>query len=282
MFLLIHIFRWFKNLIRFPCQTLDLINKDYLKDRINSKNKKKVLIIGVPKSGTTLIESILDLLGYVNHSRSFFRVFNDKGLSHPHDLSEKMLSSFPELGKTYLKRHSHFSNNNFKLIKKYNYFTIFVFRNLKDLLISRYLHILLWEKHWQHKAIKNLSIIKGFKKSLTYNVGHEQYDIPIIYYSNWIKNWKNKLKNSNYLILNFDDYQNKPDLYLKKIINYLGEEKVNINEIKKKIKKKNLNLNLKKNLFHQLIPNTYNSKSYNYKKKLKNVNINMILKKVKK
>lgn len=282
MIYLIHLLRWFKNFLKFPIQSVIAIINDIFKDIKNKKSQKKVLIIGVPKSGTTIVENIFQNLGYVNQARSFLRLFDDKNLLHPHDLSEKMLKRIPQNKKTFLKRHTHYSKKNLYLIKKYEFKTIFIFRNLKDIMISRYLHILNWKNHWQHAAIKNLDTVEGFKKSLTYNVGHEKYDIPIIYYYDWLKNWKKVLKNhSDFCILKYDNFKKKPNPYIKKIISFVGEDTRKVMYIKKKINLKKNEEKFFNNLNSKLNPNTYNKQTKIYRKELSKVNIKKIIRDLK-
>ena len=79
MIRLLHIYRWLKKFIIFPKQFLKLLYQDYKTDKANENKSYKykfILIIGLPKSGTTLIEKILRSLGYIDQSTSPLRIFN--------------------------------------------------------------------------------------------------------------------------------------------------------------------------------------------------------------
>ena len=68
----LHLYRWIIKLIFYPKQFLKLLKTDIgydLKPKINNKNKF-IFVIGLPKSGTTLIEEILYNIGYVDLSTS--------------------------------------------------------------------------------------------------------------------------------------------------------------------------------------------------------------------
>jgi len=72
--------------------------KDFKYDYFPTEDNKNkfILVIGLPKSGTTLIEEILYELGYVDLTNSFFRIYNNHNLKHPHDISEEMFKFVPK------------------------------------------------------------------------------------------------------------------------------------------------------------------------------------------
>ena len=71
---------------------------DLKKDKLSKNIKIKPHIIwcaGLPKSGTTLIEEILEYYA-VSAKKSLLRLYDDSGLDHVHGISEKLFSSFPK------------------------------------------------------------------------------------------------------------------------------------------------------------------------------------------
>mgnify|MGYP001200595764 CR=1 FL=1 len=264
MKLLIHILKQIKVFIKFPTQFLKILFSDIKKDFfINNKKKyNKVLIIGVQKSGTTLIEWILSEMGYVNQVTSPLRILYDKNLNYVHDLSSEMLSYVPEKKFTFLKRHSEATPENLKIIENTNFKIILSVRDLKQVMISRYLHIISDKNFPQYYKFKNLGYIEGFRLSLIKN--HIKGEVPILIFKNWLNNWQSLVaeKKLNYLILNYDDFKNKEIKYIKKMIDYLEIKDCDPEVIFKKhlkriekMKNKKLEENLKKNLHSQ----TYNS-----------------------
>tara|TARA_Y100000816_G_C25993205_1_gene518823 strand:- start:48 stop:920 length:873 start_codon:yes stop_codon:yes gene_type:complete len=264
MKLLIHILKQIKVFIKFPTQFLKILFSDIKKDFfINHKKKyNKVLIIGVQKSGTTLIEWILSEMGYVNQVTSPLRILHDKNLNYVHDLSSEMLSYVPEKKFTFLKRHSEATPENLKIIENTNFKIILSVRDLKQVMISRYLHIISDKNFPQYYEFKNLGYIEGFRLSLIKN--HIKGEVPILIFKNWLNNWQSLVaeKKLNYLILNYDDFKNKEIKYIKKMIDYLEIKDCDPEVIFKKhlkriekMKNKKLEENLKKNLHSQ----TYNS-----------------------
>ena len=65
------------------------IRKDFFSRNFNSDHKF-VWCAGLPKSGTTMIEDILDELPYVKFDSSLLRNFDNRNLNHPHGISNEM------------------------------------------------------------------------------------------------------------------------------------------------------------------------------------------------
>ena len=271
----IHILKQFKTFLKFPIQFLNILLNDIKKDFFYSHKKKynKVLIIGVQKSGTTLIEWILSEIGYVNQVISPLRIFYDKNLNYVHDLSYKMLSYVPDKKFTFLKRHTEATAENLKMIKDTDFKIILSIRDLKQIMISRYLHIISDKKFPQYNKFKDLGYAEGFRLSLIEN--HQKGEAPIKIFKDWLKNWDTVIKEKKIscLILNYNDFKNNEKNYIAKIIKYLEvedcyENTIYIKHMKKikKLKNKKLEDNLKKNLHSQ----TYNSLFDDIKLRLNN------------
>ena len=274
----IHLVRWIFKFVKFPVQFCRLLYYDIKDDLSNLDTLKKknfILVIGLPKSGTTLIEQILRSLGYLDQAASPLRIFDNRNLKNPHDISENMLRRVPKNKLSFLKLHSHFSEDNLRLIKKYNPKVILSFRNLKDVLISRYNHIISDKNHRHHDEIVGLDYNDGFKKSLIIQNSINTPIRPLDYFFYWIKNWKNEIKKRhlNFLVLDYENYNLNKKKYIKSIVNYIGIKDINIEELLVKIESNYSNIknnNLEKNLKKFIKPQTFNKKSNELKKKLKN------------
>ncbi len=276
MIFLIHIYRCLKRFLKFPIQfsknLLNDLKKDYFSNSIKSQ---RVLVLGLPKSGTTMIERILDELGYVNQTISSLRLFDIRNLKHHHDLSAQMLSLIPKNKNTFLKRHTEASKRNLDLISSGNFKVIVSIRNLLDVMISRYLHMISDKSLPQYNLYKDLNYIDGFKKSLIVN--HRQNEIPINIFENWIENWLKEINQnkSKYCLLNYDDYKRDNLEYYKKIFHFLNldtreaEAILQANLIhEKKLKNQSLEKNLKTNLNAQ----TFNKNSSKVREIIKSDN----------
>ncbi len=272
-----------KSLILRPLQTLKWIKEDYKKDSLSGQYNSKYKFVwcaGLPKSGTTLIEKIFDNLPYVRQNNSFNRIFYTGFLEHDHGITNDMFSNFPKNKYTFLKTHTHYEKKYEEIALKNNLKIIISVRDLRDMLVSRYFHIMADSKHWLHAKIKNLNFTDGFIISLQERESHEQPK-ALEYYYYWILNWLKISKEKNYLVLWFEDYKKDPVNYINSILKYINFNNFSAEEIEKKIqkdRKKNLTLseNLKeygrsrttlrkglagewKNLFDDKISNYFNS-----------------------
>lgn len=276
MIFIIHILRWIVKFIKFPIQFLKLFYEDLKDDFKNKKINRKqkfVFVIGLPKSGTTLIEQILRSLGYIDQSSSPLRILDNRNLKNPHDISEEMFKRIPKSKLSFLKLHTHFSEENLDIIKRFNPKVIITFRNLTDVLISRFNHIISDKNHRHHKDVINLNYFDGFKKSLLIKNSKDTPIKPLDYFYFWIKDWKQAIdsRNLNFLTLNYENYDLNKSKYVKSILDFLEIDDVNLEEllVRMRINHDKIKANsLEKNLKKFIKPQTFNKNSKDIKKKL--------------
>ena len=100
-----------KNILNNPIEGYLEFIEDYKKDNkykdiIN--DKEKIWICGLPKSGTTLIEQILDFLPYLRTDRSICRIFPNKDELNVKNF-KNYLNYFPDNKFSYVKTHLEFN-----------------------------------------------------------------------------------------------------------------------------------------------------------------------------
>lgn len=216
--------------------------EDYKKDKqafILKKKHNLVWICSLPKSGSTLVEEILNFYPYVKLDRSLKRFYFKGNLSHAHDISYDMFASAPNDKLSFIKTHTHFNDTVIDIYNKFEPKIIFTFRDLRDVLISRYYHILADSTHRHHKIISKMPQKEGFICSFENNELNKDYPV-IDYYYNWIKNWKTKKDSINHLELWYEDYVTNPDYFLNKIVNFIGENPDELGLLKDFIKKEEI------------------------------------------
>lgn len=179
-------------LVKFPKDTFKSLKRDLNKDLLVKResieySQNFVFIAGLPKSGTTWIEALWsEVPGFVQYDKSLVRNFNFlHTLASPHDLSPQMFSNVPTDKYSFLKRHTHYSQENVAILDSFNIKPIVVIRDLRDMMISRYHHVMAEQAHWMHEELQNLKFDDGFVVSL----GLTSKEGPLAYYNDWIKGW---------------------------------------------------------------------------------------------
>ena len=238
----IYYFKFFlKSTLLHPIQSIKELSSDISKDKKGhqfSSQNYFVWCAGLPKSGTTLIEEIFEILPYVNMSNSLKRIYYPGKLDHDHGVSEIMMSGVPDNKYTFLKTHTHFSEKYEKIVTQKNAKIIISVRDLRDMMISRYYHILADKTHWFHESIKDLSFEDGFIKSINKKKRNEKENSVIEYYYFWIENWLKIANQKKYLVLWYEDYIDNPINYVQKILNYINFDEFSAEDILEKIKVK--------------------------------------------
>ena len=241
-----------KYLLRDPLNFFFDLNKDFKKDKNSHKHKSTHYLVwcaGLPKSGSTLIEEIFEELPYVRVDQSLIRSFNNENLDHPHAIGENFFSSLPDKKYSFLKTHTHYKKEYLNIAKKHEARIIISLRDIRDVMISRYHHVLLDKNHWQHKYIYGLSFNEGFPRSLLQKKDQDYYKpIDLVYY--WIRDWLKISREHDLLVLWYEDYIDNPINYINKILTYIGFQNYSANDIHSnillnlKLKQKGLKANL--------------------------------------
>lgn len=201
-----------------PFQANKEVFEDFKKDFLLSKklNYQKIIwLCGLPKSGTTLIGSIMNFIGYVEGNKSALRKFDCSGIKHPHEITDGFFKYFPKGKYTFVKTHTHHKPKYIEIANRYNTTNIVTLRDIRPMMLSRYWHVMADQNHWQHKFIKDLNFEEGFRNSLTYGYSYKKLS-PIEYYQKWIIDWLKNKDDAN-LILWFEDYKSNPIEYIRKI-----------------------------------------------------------------
>jgi hypothetical protein len=117
---------------------------------------------GLPKSGTTRIEQLFRQLPYIDASRSLLRRRRLRELHHDHDLSPCFVRSQSSHRYTFIKTHSHYLGFTVEVSLELGTGLLVTSRDLRDMMISRYCHVLADKSHWKHNLIADLPREEGF------------------------------------------------------------------------------------------------------------------------
>lgn len=199
-------------------ETLQDFKNDYQANRTSL-----VWVAGLPKSGTTMIEQILSTCGFVQGNKSVLRRWKPYPLDHVHGICDGHFRFFPHGKKTFLKTHTHFDYKYMKIAEAYDVKILISIRDIRDMMISRYFHIMSDKRHWQHEVIFDLPPLEGFQLSCTEKKDLESLR-PIDYYTYWISEWVKKAPEYDALVLQYEDYYLARDDYLNRIMSHIGAD----------------------------------------------------------
>ena len=140
--------------------------------------KHRILFLaGLPKSGTTWMRNLLCMVpGY--HART---IYDPSRLVILHDISPLVFELMPRYGKSVIKLHTRYSPENFATICQYVKKFIVMYRDLRDMCVSRYFHVLNEESHRHHGLYKSLTEEEGILHSI---------NIARLEYVAWVRDWQ--------------------------------------------------------------------------------------------
>lgn len=261
----------FKNFFTSPIILINEILADIKKDYGEKIFYNKVWICGLPKSGTTLVEKILDNLPYVSMDRSPLRYSVNKDSIKVNNI-QKYINLFPKNKNSYIKTHLEYDKKILESLKKENFKIIITFRNLKDVMISRYYHILSDKKHRHHQLVNNCSFEEGFLNSIK-AITKDNLSALKDYFL-WVESWSQIKEEDNLLKIEYEKYSENPHNFIKEILSFLEiksfDEKIIEEKLEREREKfRNLSLTDKLNNFNRNV-STFRSGKTNQWKKLFN------------
>jgi hypothetical protein len=204
--------------------------KDILSDKKSIRQQvafesNLFFIAGLPKSGTTWLEHLLDCTpGLVQLNKSILRSYpRNIQLKNQHDLHPDMLDCVPKNKLSFLKLHLNPFPRNYVLLDDRGIKVVVIIRDLRDMLISRYHHIISEDSHWDHQRLKstaeNMQLFESMK-----GVSPEDSETALEYYSSWIAGWidKAKVTPNDTIIVRYEDLKKNTFSTLKKIYDFYG------------------------------------------------------------
>lgn len=197
------------NPVAFGTQFIQELYYDYLAltGRVSYSNHL-IFVAGLPKSGTSWLEKIIsEVPGYIKLNGSFLRRFRGAELlSYSHGVNAEMLASAPRGKYSFLKLHTHYRDEYIAILEQANIKPVVLIRDLRDMMISRYYHILSDPTHWFYNDINGLPFDEGFEKSL-FGVSEEDTETAIKYYKSWVDGWVNyvNMNREKALLVRYED-----------------------------------------------------------------------------
>jgi adenylylsulfate kinase len=138
--------------------------------------RKVLFVAGLPKSGTTWMSKLLGMIpGYYERT-----IYDPSRLMKFHDISSLVFELMPHYAHSVIKLHTKYSSENFAVIKSYLDKFIVMYRDLRDMTVSRYFHVLSEELHRHHHLYQHMSQEDGILHAI--NIVRQAF-------VSWVKDW---------------------------------------------------------------------------------------------
>lgn len=168
---------------------------------------------GLPKSGTTLVEEIFRFNGYLDLSHTCIRRVPRLGFSErPNELPRATFRFCRTSDRVFVKTHIEPSRTNLERIREEKISLVVVVRDLRDMMISRYFHILNSPRHPQHALVKYRSEEEGIYLSM---ISPTQGQVPLNYFAGWVTGWLTVAPGQ---VIRYEQYRCAPEQYLTSLL----------------------------------------------------------------
>lgn len=235
-------------MLKFQKSTLTMIkNYETIKDiELKDKNKghKNIFILGMPRSGTTLTESILTANDEVFGAGELMSFYDLAFREIINEDSEN--KNFEKVGDDYVRRTSFFINNGNKVVDKLPNNFLFIGQIRKFLPKAKI--ILLQRDPWdvaislfKQRYVANISFASSF-----FNIGIQMsnFEASIVYWQ------KSGMIDDHVMILNYEDLVQNTDKYQKEIYKFCNIESQYQPEIREKFFARTASVNQVQNKIH--------------------------------
>ena len=157
------------------------------------------LIVGLPKSGTTWFAQLAaQVPGY-----SVLRYEDPDLCTLLHDVCDDVFESAPGDLLSILKLHTRPTAENRAVIERHAERVVVVYRDLRDVVVSRYFHVLAETAHRHHEQYHSSSPEEGLRHSI---------ELVAEEYCEWIRGWRAicAADPDRYLELRYEDLRADP------------------------------------------------------------------------
>jgi adenylylsulfate kinase len=148
----------------------------FLRLRRYPYDRKVLFVAGLPKSGTTWMSKLLGMIpGYYERT-----IYDPSRMMMFHDISSMVFELMPPYAHSVIKLHTKYSSENFAVITSYLDKFIVMYRDLRDMAVSRYFHVLNEESHRHYQLYDQMSQEDGILHSI--NITRQAF-------VSWVKDW---------------------------------------------------------------------------------------------
>lgn len=136
----------------------------------------------------------------------------------------EMLECAPRKRLSFLKLHLNPYQHNFSIIDRLNLKTVVLIRDMRDMLISRYYHIMTSNNHWDYRRLLGFQEEERLYESMRGVVPVDSSETVIQYYSKWINGWLERAEENHHktIVVTFEELKEDTFSALKKVYMFFG------------------------------------------------------------
>jgi hypothetical protein len=191
---------------------------------------QSVAVFALPKSGSTMTELVLRTLGLIDLQRSLLARTSSIDARIPGaDQLKRIFRFVRPREQSFAKTHIAWHPTIGRAIADLGLSGVVQIRDLRDVLVSRYLHVMSDPRHRHHDMLRHLSPSEGLKRSF-FGEQPMHGDDPLPYLARWTTSW---MATAELPMLKYEDYLERPAEFLRSIGTVAGKEAVDIERIER-------------------------------------------------
>jgi adenylylsulfate kinase len=172
--------------------------------------KRRILFVaGLPKSGTTWMNKLLSMVpGYCSRT-----IYDPSRSTMLHDVSPMTFQLLPQYAYSVAKLHTRYTHYNFNTILNYADRFVLMYRDLRDMCVSRYFHVLNEETQRHYKLYHSLPKEEGILHSI--NIIRKEY-------VKWVADWYEvaQANSDKILTVRYEDLHADVSGTMKKVLSF--------------------------------------------------------------
>ena len=168
-----------------------------------------ILIVGVPKSGTNWMAQLLEQIP--GFKRAI--VFDPDDCNDSHDICNDIFLHLPQNAHYVMKLHTQYSTSNVEVLERFNIRPVIMYRDIRDLCVSRYYHVLNDPTHRHHAQYNSSPQDDSIMHCINQTI--ERY-LP------WIENWRLAISKQpeRFFVINYETLRQDAGLVLSRVLDY--------------------------------------------------------------
>lgn len=201
-------------------------NPDLLRDRVRTRVQDSLaalgyyrwphrilFVAGLPKSGTTWLKRLLVAVpGYSDRP-----IRDPDNCTENHDVCDHIFDQLPPRAYSVVKLHTRCTDHNLEVIRKHGLKTVVLYRDPRDVCVSRYYHVMYEPSHRHHVLYNQLTMAEALSHCI---------ELVLDEYVSWITDWQTYLREhpENFHMITYEALRASPEPAMRQVLAFFGIE----------------------------------------------------------